>query len=72
MVVNKTYIVHPANAQQEDILKAFFNALKIKFEVPCEKPYNKDFVNMVLQAQESIYKGKGKRVSSQEFDNLWK
>ena len=67
----RTYIVHAVNAEQEDILKAFFNALKIIFEAPYEQPYNKDFVNMVLQAEDGIKNGKGKKVSSEEFDNLW-
>ena len=73
MIVNaQTFIVHAADADQVDVLNAFFKALKIKFEVTGDKPYNKDFVNMVLQAEDSIKKGKGKKVSSEEFDNLWK
>ena len=73
MVVNaRTFIVQAIDAEQEDVIKAFFNALKIKFEVTGERPYNKEFVNMVLQAEDGIKKGKGKRVSSEEFDNLWK
>jgi hypothetical protein len=72
MVVNaRTFIVQAVDAEQEDVLKAFFNALKIKFEVTGEKPYNKEFVDMVLQADYGIQKGKGRRVSSEEFDNLW-
>ena len=73
MLVNaRTFTVHTVNTEQEDVLRAFFNALKIKFEVTGEKPYNKDFVDMVLQAEEGIKRGKGKKVSSEEFDNLWK
>jgi len=73
MVVNaRTFIVQAVDAEQEDVIKAFFSALKIKFEVTGEKPYNKEFVNMVLQAEDGIKKGRGKRVSSEEFDNLWK
>ena len=73
MLVNtRTFIVHTADTEQENVLKAFFNALKIKFEIAGERPYNKDFVGMVLQAEDSIKRGKGKKVSSEEFDNLWK
>ena len=43
-----------------------------KFEVAKEAPYDRDFVNMVLQAEESIKQGKGKKVTSEEFDDLWK
>ena len=68
----QTYIVHAVDAEQARVLKTFFKALKIKFEVSGERPYNKDFVDMILQAEDSIKKGKGKKVSSEEFDNLWK
>ena len=67
-----TFIVHAVNVEQENVLKAFFKALKIKFEVAHKSPYDKNFVDMVLQAEDSIKQGKGKRVSSAEFDNLWK
>ena len=73
MVANaRTFIVQAADAEQEDVLKAFFNALRIKFEVTGEKPYNKEFVDMVLQAGDGVRAGKGKRISSKDFDNLWK
>ena len=73
MEVNaQTFIVHTIGTEQADVLKTICNALKIKFEVSREKPYNTDFVNMVLQAEEGIMKGKGKKVSSEEFDLLWK
>lgn len=72
MNTEHTFIVHPVNTEQENALKAFFKALKIKFEVAKESPYNKNFVDMVLDAEEGIKKGRGKKVSSEEFDNLWK
>jgi len=68
----RTFIVHTADIEQENVLEAFFNALKIKFEVAGERPYNRDFVGMVLQAEDGIKQGKGKKVSSEEFDSLWK
>ena len=68
----RTFVVQAIDAEQEDVLKAFFNALKIKFEVSGERPYNHDFVKMVLQAEDGIRKGKGKKVSIEEFDALWK
>ena len=66
------FIARPVNMEQENVLKVLFKALKIKFEVTKEVPYDADFVNMVLQAEESIKQGKGKKVTSEEFDNLWK
>jgi hypothetical protein len=68
----QTFIVHPVNIEQGSVIKAFFKALQIKFEIVDEIPYNKDFIDMVLQADDSIKKGKGKLVTSDEFDNLWK
>jgi hypothetical protein len=73
MVVNaRTFVVQAVDTEQENVLKAFFNALKIKFEVTEERTYNQDFVNMVLQAEDGIRNGKGKKVTTEEFDNLWK
>ena len=63
-----TFVVYPAGVEQENVLKTLFQALKIKFEVTNERPYNKDFVNMVLQAENSIKQRKGRKVSSEEFD----
>ena len=68
----RTYIIHAVSIEQENVLNTLLNALKIKFEVTAEKTYNKDFVSMVMQAEDGIKKGKGKKVSSEEFDNLWK
>jgi ATP-dependent phosphoenolpyruvate carboxykinase len=72
MYSERTFIVHVTNVEQENALIAFFKALKINFEATGKSPYNKDFVDTVLQAEDSIKKGKGKKVSSEEFDNLWK
>jgi len=72
MQTGSIFIAHPINSEQENVLKTLSKALKIKFEVAKETPYDKDFVDMVLQAEKGIKQGKGKRVSSEEFDNLWK
>ena len=72
MQTGSIFIAHPINSEQENVLKTLSKALKIKFEVTKRKTYNKDFVDMVLQAEQGIKQGKGKRVTSEEFDNLWK
>ena len=66
------FIAHPTNADQINALKAVVKALKIKFEVTSEKPYKPEFVNMVLEAEKEIKDGKGLKLSSKQFDNLWK
>jgi hypothetical protein len=60
------------DALQIEAVKAIMKALKIKFEISTEKPYNPEFVNMVLEAEQEIKKGKGLRVTSEGFDDLWK
>ena len=71
MQTENIFIAHPTTPEQISALKAFFKALKIKFEVK-EKSYDPEFVNMVLEAEEEIKGGEGVKVTSQEFDDLWK
>ena len=66
------FTVHAQTPEQESALKAFVKALKMKFEVSKEKPYNPEFVNKILDAEKEIKQGKGLKVTSQEFDSLWK
>jgi len=54
-------------------LKAFLKALKVKFEIKkAEETYNTDFLNMVIDAEKEIKEGKGIKINSTDFDNLWK
>jgi hypothetical protein len=59
------------DVSQIDAIKAFMKALKIKFEI-ADKPYNSEFVSRILDAEKGIKEGKGLKVTSQEFDDLWK
>ena len=73
MQTENIFIAHPANNEQFNTLKAILKALKIKFEITkTEKPYNPEFANMVLDAEKEIKNGKRVKVSSDNFDNLWK
>lgn len=60
------------DSSQIEAIKAVMKALKIKFEISKEKPYNTEFVNMVIDAEKEIKNGKGLKVTSKGFDNLWK
>ena len=62
---------HTEDASQIEVIKSVMIALKIKFEI-IEKPYNPEFVTMVMEAEEEIKKGKSIKVSSKGFDELWK
>ncbi len=66
------FIAHPTNKDQINALKAVVKAFKIDFEITKENPYNPDFVKTVLDSEQEIKKGKGVKVSSKGFDNLWK
>jgi hypothetical protein len=57
------------DASQLDAIKAFMKALKIKFEVQKESPYDKNFVNKILQGDEQFEKGKSKSIKTAD---LWK
>lgn len=73
MQTENIFIAHPDNKEQLNALKAFLKALKIKFEIKRnEVPYNEGFVDMVLNAEKEIKNCKGKKVSSDNFDNIWK
>jgi hypothetical protein len=65
-------IAHPSNDEQANTLKAFMKAMKIKFEVSNHKPYNPEFVAKILQGDEDKKAGKGRTVTMEELNNLWK
>lgn len=57
MKTENTFIIHPETKEQENALKAFVKALKIKFEVSKEKPYDPDFVDKIKESKEQYKKG---------------
>ena len=67
-------IAHPASNDKLKALKAFMKALNIKFEVRQlnKSPYDPEFVDMVLLGDEDIKQGKGKKITIEELDALWK
>lgn len=65
-------IAHPSNAQEMSIIKAFFEALKIKFEVAKDAPYDPEFVDKILQGDADFKAGKGRKVTMDELNKLWK
>lgn len=65
---------YTADISQIEAIKAFMKALKIKFELSkdIEKPYNPEFVKKIKQGDEDLKNGKGRTVTLQELDSLWK
>ena len=70
MQTENIFIVHPANEEQVNALKAFVKALKIKFEVTTEKAYNADFVEKIQKCKKEIEEGKFKRVEKDDLQQF--
>ena len=61
------FIAHPKNVQQINALKAFMQALKIKFEISTPEDYNPDFVNKILESKKQIAQGKFTEVKQKDI-----
>ncbi|HAZ03464.1 MAG: hypothetical protein A2W90_16545 [Bacteroidetes bacterium GWF2_42_66] len=72
MKTHNILIAHPSNEQEMNTIKAFFEALKIKFEVAKDTPYNPEFVAKIERGREEYRKGKGTSISINELNNLCK
>ena len=69
----ETITVHPKNKEQFTVIEAFLKALKVPFEKDKrESPYNPEFVEKILQGDKDMKEGKGKKVTIEELNELWK
>jgi len=62
-------IAHPANSNKMNALMAVMKALDIEYEV---SQYDPQYVDMILQGDKDRIAGKGKKVTTDELDALWK
>ena len=69
-----TIKAYTVDTSQVEAIKAFMKALKIKFELTknIEESYNPDFIKKIKQGDEDLKNGKGRIVTLDELDNLWK
>ena len=68
-----TYIAHPDSKAKGKALKAVFEALEIPYEKKDDEcPYNLEFVAKIKRAEEDRKAGKGRKITVEELDNLWK
>jgi hypothetical protein len=72
MKTQEIFIAHPQTSEQVSALKAFMQALKIKFEVSKNDTYNPEFAEKILQGKKDIEQGKGITLSIQELKDLCK
>lgn len=65
--------IHPKNKEQVTKIEAFLNALKVPFKKSSnESPYDPEFVNKILEGDKDLKEGKGRRVTIDELNQLWK
>ncbi len=53
MKSNNILIAHPSSENESDVIKAFLNALNIKFEEATDSPYDKNFINKIQKVRKS-------------------
>ncbi len=64
-----TITIHPETPEQETALKALAKALKVKFEVSKEKPYDPEFVAKINESKKQAEAGKTVQIP---LDEIWK
>lgn len=67
----ETLIFQPDNQEQLKALKAFAKALKISFKTE-EKPCDSEFVAKIKKSRGDFEAGKGREITIDELDSLWK
>ena len=71
MQTRDIFIAHPKTTEQVNALKAFMQALKIKFEISKgEETYNPDFVAKIEESREQYKKGDYKSVEKKNIKNF--
>lgn len=64
------YIIHTETAEQENALKPFIKALKIKFEVTQDKSYNEEFVKKIRDSRQEVNEGKTTQVNKRDLKDF--
>lgn len=70
MKTDNTFIIHPETKEQENALKAFITALKMKFEISEGKTYDSEFVAKVEESREQAYEGKTTKVDKENLKDF--
>ncbi len=68
--MNNTIIIHTETKEQENALKAFAKALKIKFEVAKGSPYNPDFVAKIKKSEQEFEEGSFTRIEKKDLKSF--
>lgn len=65
-------IVQPNSKKQLSAIKAVLKALDVSFKTGGESQYDQAFVDKILQGDEDFKAGKGKKMTLEELNSLWK
>ncbi len=63
-------IVHPQTAEQVTVVKAFLEALKIRFEFSKDEAYNPEFVEKIIESKRQISQGKFTEVKQENLKSF--
>jgi geranylgeranyl pyrophosphate synthase len=63
---------YPSDNSQIEAIKAVMKALKIKFQINDDKPYNPEFVAKIKKSKQDYLDGKGTVMTMDELNELWK
>jgi hypothetical protein len=61
------FTAYTEDASQIEAVKAFMKALKIKFKVSEDLPFNPEFVAKIKQSEKEIQEGKTTRIKKEDF-----
>ena len=67
METQDIFIAHPKTPEQVDALKAFMNALNIRFEMSTTDHSNPEFVQKVLESRLEAKEGKITRIKKENL-----
>ena len=62
-------IAHPKTIEQMNALKAFMQALEIKFETS-EQDYNPNFIHKIKESRNQVREGKTKALNKDNFKEI--
>lgn len=66
----KIFTVHPKTKAQVEALKAFMQALKIKFEVSKDEAYDPEFVAKIEESKKQYEKGDFISIEKEDIQNF--
>lgn len=65
-----TFTIHTDDKEHLNALKAMLIALKVKFEVSEDKPYNPEFVTKINKSIKQVKVGKTTKLNMEDLDSF--